>query len=526
VSAGPVIGAERETGAGAAGATYDSVAGSVTRGGLWSIGGQVITFGAALIATPFTLRLLGPARYGLWSILQTTLSWVGLADLGMADASTRFGGDRLARGDTAGEVSTVWTAAAITISVTTCVAACVALAARFMLSNLLHVRGALLGPGSLALRVICVACVAQAVSGTLNTPQFIRLRWRSYTVVTVGSSVLQILTVPVALVAVAGGVVTAASVALAAAVVGAVGTVWVAARVQPALFPPKLSLRIAKTVLRYGAPLTVSGIASIPLATAERFLLAHYTSTVVVAYYAVASRLGMLLWVLPAAIAQPLFPALVALAGAGRTESARALYRQALQGSFLILTPAIFMLAFLARPFLALWAGPAYARHSTGPFYVVLVGVWFNALSTIPFSYLLASNRTGFMARVRLLELGPYVAIAAVLTSTVGAIGAAIVWSARTIVESIVFFFSAARTGKMAFSPLSSRAFASAAMPASLAVALTLLALVTSGLVARVAYLAPLAAIYCATTWFVVLTPRERARLLILTKRRAKREEG
>jgi O-antigen/teichoic acid export membrane protein len=500
----------------AASSTYDSTPGAVTRGGLWSLGGQAVGLAAGLIATPFTIRLLGSARYGVWSLLQTSLSWVGLADLGMSAASTRYGGESLARGDAEGEATAVWTAAAITVSLTTCAAVGAALAVRPILSDLLHVRGALLGPAAIALRIVCVAWVAQAISGTFNTPQQVRLRWRSYTIVTQGSAVLQLVAIPIALAAVAGGVVTAATIALAAAVAAAVGTVWVAARLQPAILRPRVDRPVAKRLLRYGGPLTVSGLADIPLSTAERLLLAHYTSTITVAYYVVASRLATLLSAIPGAVIGPLFPALVTLEQSGKNESARSLYKQTLQGAFLILTPAALLLAFVAHPFLALWAGQAYGRHSAVPFYVLLVGVWFNSLAWIPASYLIASGRTGLIARIHMLELAPYVVIGAVLTSTLGALGAAIVWSARVIVDSAVFFWSASRAGQLPRSPLSNRPLASILAPATLAAVLGLFSLLTSGLVARIGCAVVLSLGYCGLVWFVVLTPHERVGLSTL----------
>src|SRR5437667_12516441 len=74
-----------------------SLSSQVAAGGLWSLGGQAATLVATLVATPFTLRLLGPAFYGLWALLQVALQWVVLADLGMATASTRLVAQRYAQ---------------------------------------------------------------------------------------------------------------------------------------------------------------------------------------------------------------------------------------------------------------------------------------------------------------------------------------------------------------------------------------------------------------------------------------------
>jgi O-antigen/teichoic acid export membrane protein len=492
---------------------YDSLAGSVARGGLFSLGGQAATFASSLLATPFTIRLLGPSKYGLWSLLQTSLTWVGLADIGMSQASTRFGADSVAKQDTEGEVTAIWTAAAITISVTTCAAIVVALCAVPILRDLLHVHGKLFGPGVLAFRIISMTLVTQAVIGTLNTPQVIRLKWRSYTVVTTGSGVLRIVALPVALAAAAGGLVTAALVALGAGIVGAIGTIWAAAMVQPAIKRPRTSRKLILPLLRYGGPLSVAGIAYIPLATAERLLLAHFHSTVVVAHYVVAATLASMLTVIPGSVAGPLFPALVRLTESGQVESARSLYRQALQGSFLVMTPAACVMAFIAHPFLGLWAGSSYARYSAVPFYVLLAGVWFNSLAWIPYTHMLASNKTTVIARIHLAELVPYLVAGAILTSAYGALGAAIVSSARVTIDSVVFFISATRGGNMPLAFMSTRKLRSACAPATLGAVLLGVSFVVPNLVGRLGCLVLLLGIYAVGVWLAVLTPLERNRL-------------
>ena len=487
-----------------------SIAGRVAAGGVWSLGGQITVMIAALVATPFTIRLLGPSLYGLWSLLQSSMAWVALGDLGMATASTKFATERYAHGDQRGEVSVIWTALAITVTVTACAALVIELTAPAIVSHLLNVRGHLLSPGVLALRIVCPLFVVQAVAGIANTPQVVRLRWRGYTLVTSGANLVAVVGVPLSLVLAAGGIVTVTVVMLCGAVLGAVGNLVLAVRLQPRLLRPHLSIRVSRRLLTYGGALTVSGLADIPLTTAERFLLAQHSSTVVVAHYAVAASLGMVLAVVPIALLAPLLPALVRLESGGRLEEYRALYRKALQGLFLVLAPAGALLAFVAHPFLALWAGPEYGRNSTGPFFVILAAVLCNSLAAMPYSHLLASGRTGTIARVHIAELAPYIAIAAVLTARFGAMGAAVVWSARVVVDAVVFFLVTQRSGGLPWSPLPARRVASLASPLALAGALAGLAPFVGSFSGRAGLAAALAVIYALGVGKGVLTVSER----------------
>ena len=98
-------------------------------------------------------------------------------------------------------------------------------------------------------------------------------------------------------------------------------------------------------------------------------------------------------------------------------------------GLFLLVTPAAVLLAFVARPFLSLWAGPQYGAHSTAPFLVAVIGVWFDCLAFMPTSYLLSSGRTKMIAYIRAAQLVPYLVAAWILTDRFGVIGAAFAWS-------------------------------------------------------------------------------------------------
>jgi O-antigen/teichoic acid export membrane protein len=482
----------------------------VARSGLWAAAGQGATLLAALLATPFTIRLLRPVRYGLWSLLRSVLTYFQLADLGMAMTSTRFASERYAQQDAAGEGTVIWTALAVTVGLTGTAAILVSLAAPFIVDNVLHIHGGLRSDGILGLRLVCLAAVAFAVTNIVNTPQQVRLRWKSLTLATSGPAVLQVAVAPILLALVGGGVVTMAALAVAAFSVAAVLNFMIGSRMQPTIRRPHVNLATLFPLLRYGGALAISGFASIPLMTAERFLLAHYRSTTAVAYYAAASALGALVAVVPIAVAQPMLPALTRLAAAGETEEHRALYHQVLRGVFMVALPAALVLAFIAHPFLALWAGPAYGEHSTVAFYVLLGGVCFNILAYVPYYQLLAAGRASTLAVIHVAELIPYVVLAAVLTSAFGVIGAAVAWSGRAVVDAVAFFAIVSRRDGLPWSPMPERWLASLLALAGFGVALWGLAQLTSELAARLALAAPATLAFALISSRFVLTEGER----------------
>jgi O-antigen/teichoic acid export membrane protein len=435
----------------------------------------------------------------------------------MGLASTKFGADRYAHGDDDGESAVIWTALGITAVTTTCMALAIGITAPFIVADVLEVRGALVGPGVLGLRIVAGVLMVQAATEIVNTPQVVRLRWRQFTLVNGLAALIAAIGPPLALTAVSGGVVTVTTVALCAAIVGALGSFVLGVRLQPAIRRPRVNRAVLRQLLSYGGALTIAGVASIPRMTAERFFLAHNHSTTVVAYYAVAATLATTLNVLPEQLVGPLLPGLVRLEAQGRIDEQRALYRKSLAALFLGLTPAAIILAFLAHPFLSLWAGPAYGLHSTGPLFVIVAGVWFNCMAWVPYNYLLSCGRTKLIARVQMAEVLPYLAGAWVLTSGYGAMGAAIVWSASFVADSVIFFTVVRRVApQLTFSPLSERRLRSVGAPVLLACLFVAAATVSHGLPARLTWAAGLGLIYTAIVWFLVLTAGERQGLLQL----------
>jgi O-antigen/teichoic acid export membrane protein len=436
----------------------------------------------------------------------------------MATASTKFAAERYAQRDADGEATTVWTALVTTTVFTSAIAAAAGIAAPVLMSHVLRVHGHLFSLGVLTFRLVCIATVAYAVSNIVNTPQQVRLRWRTVTLGTSGPLVVQIAATPLALAATAGGIAVAGVLLVAACAASAALNFIAAARLQPRLLRPRFAIRTLRPMLKYGGALALAGFASIPLVTAERLFLAHFHSPAAVADYAVAASLGSLLAVIPAAVAQPLFSALTRLLSQGRRDEHRSLYDQTLKGAFLLVSPAAFVIAFLAQPFLTLWAGPRYGVHSVVPLYLILVGFWFTTIAYVPLTQLLASGATSTVLVVHAAELAPYLGFAAAMTAAAGPIGAAAAWSFRSVVDGVVWFAVARRRYHLPWRPTPTRGLRSLVGLSSLGLALSALSLLTSSLPTRVGWSVIVLLLYTFITWRAILSPHERLGLVTLSR--------
>ncbi|MBC7900774.1 MAG: hypothetical protein H7070_12065, partial [Saprospiraceae bacterium] len=125
--------------------------------------------------------------------------------------------------------------------------------------------------------------------------------------------------------------------------------------------------------------------------------------------------------------------------------------------------PVLTFLFVIARPLFTVWAGEEFGRESTLPFYILLGGLFFNILAFVPLSLIMATGRTGILAKLYWLELFPYIGLIALLTTKYGAAGAALAWSIRVIADAVLIGWISRKTAAVPFNIFSGKAIAFAA---------------------------------------------------------------
>lgn len=424
----------------------------VVRGSLWTLGGQGVTILTALVATPFVIRLLGTESYGVLSLINVLIGYLAFSDMGMGNASTRFGGEAFARNDEAGEAAIIWTSLAIAMVPAALIAGALALTAPLIVQYLLKLPVHLQAAALLALQITALGFVCRAGAGVMNTPQIVRLRMDWNTLVNSGCLVAQIITVPVVLFF-GGGLIGAVSVITSITLASLLLHALIAYRLLPRLAHPQIRRDLIKPLSRFGAGLVVSSFAGMLLTHAEKFFIVRLASVSSLAYYSVAFNLAWALAAVPIAMASSTLPAFSRLQADPDREPLKRLYTRALRGNLLWVAPASLLLCVIARPFFTLWAGPDYGRESTPLFYILVAGLILNIIAYVPYMLLMAYGRSDIIARIHVSELGPYVAGMIALTYYWGALGAAIAWSLRVLADTLLFTLMARRLAGFSVSP-------------------------------------------------------------------------
>lgn len=424
----------------------------VVRGGLWSLGGQVVTLGLSLLATPFVIRFLGDEVYGVLALINVMLSTMGFADFGMANASTKFGSEAFSRNDQRGEAAAVWTSLLIAMVPTVLLCLSMMLLAPVIVVQWLRLPVHLHDLTIVAVRIAAICFAARTAANIWNTPQLARLRFDLNTLIQTGCNGLQIVLVPIVLWR-GGSLITAVMVMAAASLLASLLHWLVSGSLLPAMRRPRFDRALCGSLLRYGGPAVLGVIASLVLYNSEKFLLTRTAGTSALAHYAMAFTLANLLTVAPTALSQALMPAFSRLNALEDSAPLQQLVRRAMRGVLFGGAPVAVLMCVFARPFLTRWAGPEFGVQSTLPFYILVGGLSFNTMAYVPYILLLARGRTDFIAKFQWAEVLPYLSYTWLFTHLWGAPGAALAWTTRVVLATVISFAMAPKLTGVSFSP-------------------------------------------------------------------------
>lgn len=410
----------------------------VVKGSLWTLAGQVAPLAVSLVATPFTIRLLGAEGYGVLILVGLIPTYLGFADLGMGIASTKFGSEAYAAGDAEKEARTVRTAAVLSLALSIPFGVLIFVLSGW-LATLFNVPEHLHAEASLALKVAAFTFILNFLNSIFNTPQLDRLRMDLNTFVTSGFRMLGIAATPI-VIYLGGGILGAVVVLFIASLLTLAGHIYTSGRLLPQLFDISLDRQALRPMLKFGSAIVGASIAALSLLNLEKLILPAFVTVKALAYYSVAFTLASMLIVFGKSMIQSLIPAFSQLQGKQREEARQNLFNRGLRFNIILLIPILTILAVIAKPFFTIWAGQDFGRESVLPFYILLPGMALCIPAFLPHSAILSAGRADIFAKLYFAELIPYIVLVTLVTWQFGILGAAISWSIMIVFDAVFQF--------------------------------------------------------------------------------------
>lgn len=420
----------------------------VFKGSLWTLAGTVLPFLASFFSVPFVIRFLGTEAYGVLVLVMLIPTYFVFSDFGMGNASTKFASEAFAQGLRKKEGEIVRTAALIAFLFSFPITAALFLFSFPVVAA--FVPEHLQSQASFALKLTAVTFLLTALGGIFNTPQLARLRMDLNTFVNTSGRLLSAVGMPLVLYF-GGGIVEAVSVGLIAAFLILLGHITVSGGLLKELYQNTINREMIKPMLKFGSGWMIAVVATVLLINLEKVFLTGMISVESLAYYSVAFTFANMATVFSASMIQSLIPAFSQLLAPEQKEQLNGLFSRSIRLNLIWLLPAVMFLFVAAKPFFTIWAGEDFGRESSYPFYILLLGLFFNILAFVPHSAITAFGRTDVFAKLYWIELLLYVFLVIILINSFGILGAAIAWSARVVADAFVVIGLARRIVGVSF---------------------------------------------------------------------------
>jgi len=486
----------------------------LARNTLYNVFGQALPVLVGLGAIPVTLRSLGEARFGLLGLAWAILGYVGVLDLGLGRATTKFVAEYLAAGD-AERLRRVATLAVSSQTVMGVIGgALFALLGPLLAGSVLGVPPALRAEARGMLLALALSVPFMVLSASLRAILEAAQRFDLVNLIRTPTSAA-VLMIPA--IAASWGADLPAIVLLL--VLLRIAACWATAVAVPRAIPGfrwTLDLRweTLRPLLSYSGWVSVSNVVSPLLVYLERFLLASLAGVAAVAYYTAPYEAITRLLIVPAGLAGALFPALSASGAGAAPASFDRLLGRPLRFLLLTLAPLVIVLIVCAGPLMTLWLGGTFAGRSALPFAILAVGVLVNGLAHLLYAYLLGRGRPDLPAKFHLLELPLYAVAGGVLIKALGVNGAALAWTLRVTADAALLVAAVSRVADVApWRFLGARGGRAAAAVAAFVVGGVVCVAVTPGGMIRIVLAAGAAMAFAAAAWRFVLDDAERAGL-------------
>ena len=471
---------------------------------LWNLLGNGAPMLVAVFCIPILIRGLGKERFGVLALAWALIGYASLFDLGLGRGLTQLVAKKLGAGDEREVPTVVWTGLSLMLVLGLVGATVLVFLSPFLVHRTLKVpvplqRETLQSFYLLGLSVPLVI-ITSGLRGLLEAHQrfdlinMLRIPMGIFSF----ASPLLVLPFSKSLFAVVGMLVVGR-------VLGCVAHLLLCLRVAP-----ELSERIAwqretaRPLLRFGGWMTVSNIVGPLMVTLDRFLIGAVVSMSAVAYYATPYEVVTKLWVVPGALLGVMFPAFSTSFVQDRSRAVL-LYGRSVKYVFISLFPVILLVVVLAQNGLTLWLGSEFAANSTRVLQWLAVGVFINSLGQVPFAMLQGAGRPDLTAKLHLIELPCYLLALWWLTSALGVEGAAIAWTGRVAIDALFLFGLGQRFLPTGISLVRRTLFGLGTALVTLASAAFAQGIILKGIFLLVAIL-----VFGFTTWFLILTPRER----------------
>lgn len=471
---------------------------------VWNLLGQGLPLLAALVAIPLLIEGLGVDRFGILTLAWMVIGYFSLFDLGIGRALTKLVAERLALEDHDEIGELAWTALVLMALLGIAGAVFLGSIAPLVVHDLLKVPPALhdetLRSFQLLALSVPLVVMTTGLRGILEAYQ--RFDWVNAIRIPLG---LLTFAAPLPVLPFTSRLDVVVMILLIVRLLAWFAHLRLVRRLLPELFRGSSpSRRRVRELVYFGGWMTVTNIIGPLMVYMDRFVIGSVISVSAVAYYVTPYEIVTKILIIPGALATTMFPAFSSMLATDRRYAA-SLFAQAVKYTLAGLFPIILVVVAFSYEGMRWWLDAQFAQAGSPILQWLALGVLFNGLAHIPFSFIQGAGRPDLTAKIHMVELPLYLTALFYCIAQWGALGAAFAWAGRAGIDALLLFALCRRQVPEL------RAVHGDAL--ALAACLVALALPASmpELTARAIYVAAVIPAFGAAGWFFYLSGGERA---------------
>ena len=407
---------------------------------VYNLAGQVFPLLAAVIAIPLLINAIGEERFGLLSIGWMLVGYFGLFDLGLARVLTKMVGEKLGSGKS-DEISQIIWSGLFFMLLLGIISAVIFCGLTPFLIHILNIPGPLLGEARLSF-IILGCCIPIVTTGT--GLRGILEAFQKFGSVNLVKSLNGILLFCAPLLIIQYTQYLPYYMLIIAGIRLLMWTGYAVLSYHRIGAIRKIILKPAhiRPMLKQGSWMSVSNIMGPVMLYFDRFFIGVFITIAAVTFYVTPYEIVSKTMMITAAFIRVLFPAFSTTI-AGDPAHAGRLYNQGMR-AMLIMFPVSLLIIGISGPGLRIWLGPEFAQSKMVAQWLAL-GCFINAPAQVAFIFIQASGRPDITAKLHLLEIPVYLLLFYFLIRQFGITGAAVAWTARMLLESILLLNIAPR---------------------------------------------------------------------------------
>lgn len=399
----------------------------------------IFSAGVNFFLSPLVVRSLGETEYGAWTLLVAVVGHLGLLDLGVRSAVTRY----MAKFYTAGEhdrASLLYAAAIRIFAIAGATAFVLSLVMATLVGHVFNVPTELLGVARVVAVLGGINVGISLVSGVWGGVLIGLERFDYSNAMEVVIGIVRAIAVVVSL-KTGHGLIALAMVQLVATILRALASIYYAAKLYPELHLGigQWDRESALLILKYGLSASFLHVSSALMNYGDTIVLGSLLPVGMITYFAIAGNLSDYTRSLVSGVSQTLAPRISTLqAGGSQTGLMDALMSSA-RLSTVVVAPIAATFMVRGHSFIALWMGPSYADLSGRVLWVLAVAMLpISGYQIVSAAMLGASKHRGLIP-IYIAECVANFVLSIILVRQFGVIGTAIgTLIPRLVVSAIV----------------------------------------------------------------------------------------